>query len=76
MFSQVVDTVLILSILFAAGGLGDDVQSIGDLIPLMISSYSFKFFFALFDTPLFYIGVAMLKHRIKLSDDPVAEAAV
>ena len=35
----------------------------------------FKFFFALFDTPLFYIGVAMLKHRIKLSDDPVAEAA-
>lgn len=76
MFSQVVDTVLILSMLFAVGGLGDDVRTIGgDLIPLMISSYSFKFFFALFDTPLFYIGVALLKHRIKWREDPIQGAA-
>jgi uncharacterized PurR-regulated membrane protein YhhQ (DUF165 family) len=30
----------------------------------MVSSYWFKFFFALFDTPLFYLGVHLLKHRI------------
>ena len=75
MFSQVVDTVLILSILFVAGGLGDDVRTVEDLIPLMLSSYAFKFCFALFDTPLFYLGVAVLKHRIKWRDDPLRKAA-
>jgi queuosine precursor transporter len=64
MFSQIVDTVLILSILYASGGLGNEINSLPALFGLMISSYWFKFFFALFDTPLFYLGVYILKHRI------------
>jgi uncharacterized integral membrane protein (TIGR00697 family) len=63
-FSQMIDTVLILTILYLSGGLGAEIDSVGALITLMVSSYWFKFFFALFDTPLFYLGVHLLKHRI------------
>ncbi len=63
-FSQMIDTVLILTILYLSGGLGVEINSVGALITLMVSSYWFKFFFALFDTPLFYLGVHLLKHRI------------
>lgn len=62
MFSQLVDSTAILSILYLAGNLGDNVNSIATLIILIINSYLFKFFFALFDTPLFYLGVKFLKH--------------
>jgi queuosine precursor transporter len=61
--SQLVDTLLILSILYAAGGLGSDVDSIGKLMPLMLSSYAFKVTFALIDTPFFYLGVYLLESR-------------
>ena len=63
-FSQMIDTVLILTILYLSGGLGAEINSVGALITLMLSSYWFKLFFALFDTPLFYLGVHLLKHRI------------
>ncbi|MEX0721339.1 MAG: queuosine precursor transporter [Balneolaceae bacterium] len=59
MCSQLIDSTAILSILFLAGNLGENVDSIGTLIILIINSYLFKFFFALFDTPLFYVGVRM-----------------
>ncbi|MFD2531552.1 queuosine precursor transporter [Gracilimonas halophila] len=62
MFSQLVDSTAILSILYLAGNLGDNINSIATLIILIINSYLFKFFFALFDTPLFYLGVRFLKH--------------
>lgn len=62
MFSQLVDSTAILSILYMAGNLGDNVNSIATLIILILNSYLFKFFFALFDTPLFYLGVRFLKH--------------
>lgn len=62
MFSQLVDSTAILTILYLAGNLGDNVNSVGTLIILIINSYLFKFFFALFDTPLFYLGVRFLKH--------------
>lgn len=62
MFSQLVDSTAILSILYLAGNLGENVNSIATLIILIINSYLFKFFFALFDTPLFYLGVRFLKH--------------
>lgn len=68
--SQLVDTILILSILYASDGLGADIDSIGKLIPLMLSSYAFKVAFALFDTPFFYLGVYLLKARVGI----VAEA--
>ncbi len=68
MFSQIVDTVAILSILYFADNLGPDINTIPKLIELIFASYLFKFFFALFDTPFFYLGVKLLKGRIH--EDP------
>jgi len=59
--SQLVDSTAILSILYMAGNLGNDVTTVGALVILIINSYLFKFFFALFDTPLFYLGVRLFK---------------
>lgn len=59
--SQLVDSTAILTILYIAGNLGEDVTTIGALIILILNSYLFKFFFALFDTPLFYLGVKLFK---------------
>lgn len=61
MISQMVDSVTILSILYMAGNLGEDINTIGALIILILNSYVFKFFFALFDTPFFYLGVKLFK---------------
>lgn len=66
--SQLVDTISILSILYLADNLGPDIHSISALIKLIFASYIFKFFFALFDTPLFYLGVALLKEKVH--EDP------
>ena len=63
--SQMVDTGAILTILYFTGGLGDDVDSIRVLIGLMISSYTFKFVFAVLDTPLFYLGTWLLRERVE-----------
>lgn len=59
--SQLVDSTAILSILYMAGNLGDNVNTVGALVILILNSYLFKFFFALFDTPLFYLGVKLFK---------------
>ncbi|NGP90294.1 queuosine precursor transporter [Fodinibius halophilus] len=59
--SQLVDSTAILTILFIAGNLGKEVDTIGKLIILIINSYLFKFFFALFDTPLCYLGVKLFQ---------------
>lgn len=59
--SQLVDSTAILSILYLAGNLGEEINSIGALAILILNSYLFKFFFALFDTPLFYLGVKLFK---------------
>ena len=66
--SQLVDTISILTILYFADNLGPDIKSLDKLIPLIFYSYLFKFFFALFDTPLFYLGVYFLKKKVH--DDP------
>lgn len=67
MVSQMVDTVSILLILYFAGNLGENINTIGALSILIINSYLFKFFAALFDTPLFYAGVRYLK---EYNEDP------
>ena len=67
-FSQIIDTVLILSILYATGGLGAEVNTIGSLISLMVASYTFKIAFALFDTPFAYLGVFLLRHRVHVNE--------
>lgn len=59
--SQVIDTVMILSILYMTGGLGESVDTVDKLIGLMWGSYLFKFAFAVADTPFFYAGVYLLK---------------
>lgn len=65
--SQLVDSTAILSILYIAGNLGEDINTIGKLAILILNSYLFKFFFALFDTPLIYFGVWLFK---EFEEDP------
>jgi uncharacterized integral membrane protein (TIGR00697 family) len=62
--SQVIDTVIILSILYVTGGLGESVDTVGKLIGLMWGSYLFKLAFAVADTPFFYAGVYLLKDKV------------
>lgn len=65
--SQLVDSTAILTILFVAGNLGKEVDTVGKLIILILNSYLFKFFFALFDTPLCYLGIKLFKN---FEEDP------
>jgi hypothetical protein len=65
-FSQVIDTVTILTILYLSGGLGAEIKSVAALVTLMFDSYKFKFLFALLDTPLFYLGVYLLRDRFQI----------
>lgn len=67
MFSQLVDSTTILSILYFSGNLGENITTLGTLGILIINSYLFKFFFALFDTPLIYALVWFFK---KYDEDP------
>ena len=59
--SQLVDSTAIITILYIAGNLDDAIDDAGAVIILILNSYLFKFFFALFDTPLMYLGVRLLK---------------
>lgn len=54
-FSQLLDTVLVVTILFY------HVLAGATIVHIIIASYIFKFLFALMDTPLFYLGVRWLK---------------
>jgi len=67
MISQMVDTVAIMSILYFAGNLSESVNTFGALLILIVNAYLFKFFAALFDTPLFYAGVKLLR---RFEEDP------
>lgn len=62
MFSQLIDSTTILSILYFTGNLGENVTTFGALGILIINSYLFKFFFALMDTPVFYFSVWFFKN--------------
>ncbi len=66
--SQLIDTISILTILYLADNLGSEIDSISRLIQLIFASYIFKFFFALFDTPLFYLFVWLFKEKVH--EDP------
>lgn len=54
-FSQLLDTVLVVSILFAGS------QPLAWIVSVIAGSYLFKLLIALLDTPLFYLGVALCK---------------
>ena len=62
--SQLVDTTAIMTVLYYANNLGSSIQSISDLVGLIFASYIFKVLVALFDTPLFYLGVWALKDKV------------
>ncbi|MEX0609589.1 MAG: queuosine precursor transporter [Balneolaceae bacterium] len=75
MCSQLIDSIAILTILYLAGNLGENVNSVLALTILIINSYLFKFFFALFDTPLFYLGVRLFKnYGHEHSNNPLPES--
>src|SRR6056297_135435 len=61
MVSQLVDSTTILSILYLTGNLGENITGVAALAILILNSYIFKFFFALFDTPILYAGVWFFK---------------
>ncbi len=61
--SQLVDTSAVLSLLCLTGAI-DWIR----FVPLLINGFLFKVLVALFDTPLFYLGVYLLKDKIH--DDP------
>tara|TARA_Y100000589_G_scaffold332068_1_gene388984 strand:+ start:2377 stop:3051 length:675 start_codon:yes stop_codon:yes gene_type:complete len=67
--SQIIDTICILTILYYTDNLGPDVTSLTILGSLMLKSYAFKFLFALIDTPLFYLGVFLLKDKVQLKNN-------
>ena len=68
MLSQLMDSVLVVTILFYG-------QLSGALIvQIIVASYIFKLLFALLDTPLFYLGVHWLKPRV--GPPPAGEAPV
>ncbi|MFN2394735.1 MAG: queuosine precursor transporter [Bacteroidales bacterium] len=62
MVSQLVDSTAIITILYVSGNLGDSITGIGAMVILIFNSYIFKFFAALFDTPLIYLAVGWLKN--------------
>ncbi len=67
MFSQLVDSTAILSILYFSGNLGENVTTLAALGILILNSYLFKFIFALFDTPIVYAAVWFFK---EYGEDP------
>lgn len=67
MVSQFVDSTAILTILYLSGNLGENVTTVSALVILILNSYLFKFFFALFDTPLIYLGIWLFK---EYEEDP------
>ena len=67
MFSQLVDSTAIIFILYFTDNLGANITTIGAVFILILNSYLFKFFFALFDTPLFYLGIKLFQ---KFDEDP------
>jgi len=71
MFSQLIDSTTILSILYFSGNLGENVTTVGALGILIINSYLFKFFFALMDTPVFYFSVWFFKNY---DEDPAGNS--
>lgn len=57
--SQLLDTVLVITILFY------EVLPVATIVRIILASYVFKVLFALADTPLFYLGVRLLAPHVR-----------
>jgi len=62
LFSQLIDSITILTILYVSGNLGENINSLSLLGILIINSYLFKFCFAIVDTPIIYLWVKIFKN--------------
>ena len=62
--SQIIDTVIVSSIFLYWGLQLDFITG----LEIMLSSYSYKAIFALIDTPFCYLGVSLIRNRLKKSE--------
>ena len=67
MISQLIDSIIVILIIYFAGNLSDNINSIGMLILLIFNAYIFKFFFAIFDTPIIYLLASYLNSNFEPS---------
>ncbi|MBT4989847.1 MAG: queuosine precursor transporter [Rickettsiales bacterium] len=64
-FSQLIDTIIFVSIVYLAGNLGDQFTSASAAIFLMINIFACRVILALLDTPILYAAVIFLKSNMK-----------
>ncbi len=74
MMSQMVDSIMVVSVTFGATFLRGDM-ALGLLLTLILNNYLFKFFAAALDTPLIYLCVWKLKPWLQIDQEPAAKAA-
>jgi hypothetical protein len=77
LFSQLVDTILVVVILLAVwpridGNPETAALGWGPIVQMIVGQYFFKAAVALLDTPLFYAGVALLRRWIDDAPSPVS----
>tara|TARA_R110002072_G_scaffold13418_12_gene56270 strand:- start:29079 stop:29843 length:765 start_codon:yes stop_codon:yes gene_type:complete len=70
MISQMVDSVVVISVTFGAAFLAG-TMSFAVMLTYMWSNYLFKLTVAALDTPFIYLGVHYLKRYLELSDEEV-----
>lgn len=68
MMSQMVDSIMVISVTFGAAFLRGDM-TIAVMLVLMFNNYLFKFFVAILDTPLIYLFVWKLKPYLQIEDE-------
>lgn len=69
-FSQMVDSLVVISVTFGAAFLAGSM-TLAAMLTLMWSNYLFKLTVALLDTPFIYLGVHYLKKYLEMSDEEV-----
>ena len=66
--SQLVDSIMVISVTFGAAFLRGDI-ALSLLLVLMFNNYLFKFFAAVIDTPFIYLAVWKLRPYLGLELD-------
>lgn len=69
-FSQMVDSLVVISVTFGAAFLAG-TMTLATMLSLMWSNYLFKLTVALLDTPFIYLGVNYLKRYLEMTDEEV-----
>jgi uncharacterized PurR-regulated membrane protein YhhQ (DUF165 family) len=69
-FSQMVDSLVVISVTFGAAFLAG-TMTLATMLALMWSNYLFKLTVAILDTPFIYLSVHYLKRYLEMSDEEV-----